>query len=303
MPAARTSHAFGMPISATADFELEELGHAAPRPDPTRLLLDPDAVERRWVGADARRVGGVGLPGAEVLTVDFDASRGYLVRDADGAAHLVSGDGTEVLCTPAGAWRDLLVGQLLPIASTLRGFEVLHASGVVVDGRAVLVSGPPGAGKSSVALRLVLDGGTLLSDDAVAVDDGLVAHPGSNALRLRPAEEALLLASARGALEPRGDRDGRTRYLAPRAPASPIGMLVLVDPTSDEGPATREVHAAMAAQLLGASFSRAIRTPDRLLRQLDRMARLARDVPVLAVRGRAFASATALAAHLRELVR
>ena len=47
--------------------------------------------------------------------------------------------------------------------------ENLHASSVAVDGRAVLISGPSGSGKSDLALRLLDRGFTLVSDDRTIV--------------------------------------------------------------------------------------------------------------------------------------
>jgi serine kinase of HPr protein (carbohydrate metabolism regulator) len=43
--------------------------------------------------------------------------------------------------------------------------ETLHASTVALDGRAVMISGPSGSGKSDLALRLIDRGFTLVSDD------------------------------------------------------------------------------------------------------------------------------------------
>jgi serine kinase of HPr protein (carbohydrate metabolism regulator) len=47
--------------------------------------------------------------------------------------------------------------------------ETLHASTVALDGRAVMISGPSGSGKSDLALRLLDRGFTLVSDDQTIV--------------------------------------------------------------------------------------------------------------------------------------
>jgi serine kinase of HPr protein (carbohydrate metabolism regulator) len=47
--------------------------------------------------------------------------------------------------------------------------ETIHASTVAIDGRAVLIGGLSGAGKSDLALRLVDRGFTLVSDDQTIV--------------------------------------------------------------------------------------------------------------------------------------
>jgi serine kinase of HPr protein (carbohydrate metabolism regulator) len=47
--------------------------------------------------------------------------------------------------------------------------ETVHASSVAIDGRAVLIMGPSGSGKSDLALRLLDRGFTLVSDDQTVV--------------------------------------------------------------------------------------------------------------------------------------
>ena len=44
---------------------------------------------------------------------------------------------------------------------------LVHATAVALDGEAVLLRGPPGAGKSDLALRLIDAGGALVADDQV----------------------------------------------------------------------------------------------------------------------------------------
>lgn len=66
--------------------------------------------------------------------------------------------------------------------------ETLHATAVAIDGRAVLLEGMSGVGKSDLALRLIDRGATLVSDDytlVVRAGEALVArNPGAMAGRI-----------------------------------------------------------------------------------------------------------------------
>jgi serine kinase of HPr protein (carbohydrate metabolism regulator) len=58
--------------------------------------------------------------------------------------------------------------------------ETLHASTIAIDGRAVLIEGRSGSGKSDLALRLIDRGAKLVSDDYTLVlrqGTGLIARP------------------------------------------------------------------------------------------------------------------------------
>ncbi len=60
---------------------------------------------------------------------------------------------------------------------------LIHATCVVLKGKAVLLSGLAGIGKSDLALRLIDEGATLLSDDQTllrSTKEGLVAEPPSS---------------------------------------------------------------------------------------------------------------------------
>jgi serine kinase of HPr protein (carbohydrate metabolism regulator) len=56
-----------------------------------------------------------------------------------------------------------------PSAAPRISAETVHASTVATDGRAVVILGPSGSGKSDLALRLLDRGFTLVSDDQTVV--------------------------------------------------------------------------------------------------------------------------------------
>lgn len=70
--------------------------------------------------------------------------------------------------------------------------ETVHASTVAIEGRAVLITGPSGSGKSDLTLRLLDRGFTLVSDDQT-----IVKKNGSRLCASAPA-------TIRGKLEIRG---------------------------------------------------------------------------------------------------
>lgn len=60
---------------------------------------------------------------------------------------------------------------------------IFSASVVAVEGRALAIEGPPGSGKSSLALALIERGAELIGDDGVTLtrkDDALIASPPPN---------------------------------------------------------------------------------------------------------------------------
>lgn len=60
---------------------------------------------------------------------------------------------------------------------------LLQATAIAIEGRALVIEGPPGSGKSSLGLSLIDRGATLIGDDGVTLErDGrrLIASPPPN---------------------------------------------------------------------------------------------------------------------------
>jgi serine kinase of HPr protein (carbohydrate metabolism regulator) len=61
------------------------------------------------------------------------------------------------------------MNQMIPERGPRLSAETVHGSTVAIGGRAVLITGPSGSGKSDLTLRLVDRGFTLVSDDQTIV--------------------------------------------------------------------------------------------------------------------------------------
>jgi hypothetical protein len=100
-----------------------------------------------------------------------------------GSLHYVFGDGAEFVIESGGqrviaAWPDempvedalcYLKGPIFGGLLRLRGTVCLHASAILVHGRAIAIAGACGAGKSTTAAWCARSGGTVLTDDILPV--------------------------------------------------------------------------------------------------------------------------------------
>lgn len=98
--------------------------------------------------------------------------------------------------------------------------ETMHATSVAHDGRAVLLCGVSGAGKSDLALRLIDRGFQLVSDDQTII--ARVGAPGQPLQLMTRAPETI-----RGKLEVRGIG------IIDLPPAAEARVALIVDLTSD----------------------------------------------------------------------
>ena len=278
-------------------------------------IVSPAALTRSW---SAR--GGEPLIRSPVtrgdprLTLDVHPHGGYLVR-ADGfGVYLVDPDGRRILLAPGRIenwrWQRLVTAQVIPAAALLQGLELFHASAVQLDGRVLAFAGASGAGKTTLAVSLLLAGGTFVADDVLALEregDAVIAHPGPALMNVRESTMRLLDACDRARLGVElGRDDGGTRLRVRRkAQARPLHAIYLLRRRlgGRGGVRVERLSPPNPAQLLGAGFGSAIRTPDRLVRRLDLCAHLARRIPVFELEAPAQGPPRALAEALLEHAR
>lgn len=117
----------------------------------------------------------------------------------------------------AAAFHHAILDQFLPRLLAGDGALMLHAAAVVgADGRALLILGETGCGKSTLCAALVRAGARLLTDDCVrvAVDaGGARAIPGYPGIRLLPDSLAALYGNDVPATVPMADYTAKRRIL------------------------------------------------------------------------------------------
>lgn len=286
------ARAFGLELESSFEIAGVTPGPAHNGVPAVRLDLATRAeLLAAWSPAEPRRISSRRLPDGRVaVSIDADEGEGYLIRAMGFGCFWLSADASRIRCAPLRIapwrWQRFLVGQVLPLAAVLRGLEVFHASAVVVRGGALTFIGPSTAGKTSLALNLLLRGARFLTDDVLALsaagDGGVIAHPGVGLASLRHEADELLSPDERRRLGRRVGRDpDASRVAVPcHGAAVPLRHAFLLERRA-RGPLAIERESPVDPRLLlGGSFNFVITTPKRLTNQLDLCARVANTVVV-----------------------
>jgi hypothetical protein len=227
---------YGLTLSSTLRFP-ELTPGAARRPALTFRASAERFDPRGWRSGPARL-----LPdGRPSLTVAARAGA-YALRFPNRADFVLDPQGRSIIGyrggrTALGAFRHLLLDQVLPLVLSHRGTTVLHASGFACHAGAVALIGATGVGKSTLAASFGADGWPLIADDAVVLRQqrGVVstipAYPG---LRVWP-DALAAVGLERGAT--RLSRDSNKRRIAGSGGAvvflrrtAPLRRVYLLDP-------------------------------------------------------------------------
>lgn len=184
--------------------------------------------------------------GPPYVVVRRDATLGFWFRYADGTEFVLDREGTSIRAwwAEASTLEDTsmyLLGPLLGFALRLRGVLALHASAVLIDGRALALIGPGGAGKSTTAAAFAAAGVPVLSDDVVAVrviDGVAMAYPSYRVLRLWDESEKILFGTMGQLPRLTPTWDKRALPLGREFPfhdkPAPLGDLFLLASRSDD---------------------------------------------------------------------
>jgi hypothetical protein len=274
---------FGLDVRANRPLPFLETARAAPTGRDFEIALSVDGEEPDWPGgeliSDERQP-----DGSIVFQIERGADADYRIWGPGHGSTVISGGGRQLRAAPENgdmdAWQRMLVAQVLPFAAVLRGLEVLHAGAVEMNGGAVALLGPSGAGKTSLALALCHGGATFLADDVLALErrDGeLVGHPGAPMAGIDHAEADRLRAEGKAEREELAvnSRERVTRVAVGGEPAS-LRALFFLDRRSDGPSSPRFEPMGDALPLLGATFNFVLATPERLQSLLEVCALAAR---------------------------
>jgi hypothetical protein len=220
-------------LSIASAIELPELEvRRLPDLGPSEVTIAWGRVPQSMPGA-IESVEGFEIAGDRILVAIDEVGR-YLVERGERITVEPDEEGPEELV------RLFLYGAAFSALAQQRGLMALHASAVVVGGRAIAFAGRTLQGKSTLASALGSLGHAILADDKVVIEPGpcgtLVAHPGPPALSLF--EEA-----AQSSGQPTTARTsdlvkfGKHMYLVPWLCASepaPVAAICFLDWTDGE---------------------------------------------------------------------
>jgi hypothetical protein len=210
---------------------------------------------------------------------------------------LVTCDGLRIMCRPEDgssleSFQVYMLGQALSFALVKQHLEPLHATVVVVDGRAVAFLGSHAYGKSTLAACFLEAGHQLLTDDLFVIAQShhqTLAYPGPARIKLFPKIARRFLGHIAGSARMNEDTEKLIlpldEYLTCASPVTLAAIYSLSTPrdacrTLDVSIEPLSPRAAFV-ELISATFNRRLVSPQRLARQFDTMARLADRVPVM----------------------
>lgn len=223
---------------------------------------------------------------------------------------LVSPDGRSVACrklerASVESFQTYLLGQVLSFALVKQGHEPLHATAVVVNGRAVALLGDCGHGKSTLAASFVEAGHQVLTDDLLSIREiGKTCHgfPGPPRLKLFPEVARRFLPRQADGVPMNPDGAKLIVPLEPHQVSArplPLHALYILD-RSESGISLTDLAGTQSLlELIRGTFNRRLTNPGRLRQQFIHAQWLVSRVPT---RRLAYPRDMDLLPHVREAI-
>jgi hypothetical protein len=218
----------------------------------------------------------------------------------------IASDGRAIVCGPRGGtffeayksdllsepYISYLISFALSFALLRIGDETLHATVIESGGQAIGFLGNSGAGKSTLASYFLRKGSRLITDDLLRVtfrDQSVMAHPGPQRIKLFPdgAAEFMQRETCTVAVNPFTTK----QLLVPAADqrmakGAPLRALYLLDyPEKSDQINSIEVERLRSGEatlsVIASTFNAAVKTPERLGRQLRFVGQILSKIPIL----------------------
>ena len=231
---------------------------------------------------------------AFVLTA-FGGTQFFRLDYSDGTRFVVNAAATHIwgAAGPSQTMEDLstyFLGPVLGFVLRRRGITALHGSSVCVDGRAIILTGEAGAGKSTSAAALALRGLAVLCEDVAAIHEqhgAFFVRPGYPRVCLWPESVAMLLGQPESL--PRIAPNWEKCYLplddAPARHAScdqPLGAIyILATRDSHAAPRIEEVNGRdILVELVQSTYMNWLLDRQQRAQEFELLSRLASQIPV-----------------------
>lgn len=178
-----------------------------------------------------------------------------------------------------------LIGQVLSVALLQKRIESLHASAVAVDGKAIVLVGNCGSGKSTLTAALIGAGASLITDDLLVLDrtvnDRLTALSGARRLKLHPDTAARVgLTFDSIAMD---DGSGKRVYDIPSerftSTPTPVHSVIVLRPHARDVSLTRMDNIRAVREVIAATFNPLQNDARRLKLLLDNARAVVGAVP------------------------
>jgi hypothetical protein len=275
--------AYGLGVHSTFELPVSE---ACSRERPPSLALQLSSatdVGRCWSGPSGPPEWQTMFPGDCHVRFERGHDGDHLLTFGRRARFHLDQGGGQLLCAPSESarleWQRFLLETALCCASSIRGFEALHASAVGTPAGTVAFVAARGAGKSTLAAELVARGHTLVCDDVLALsrDEGeILAHPGPPLMTLA-AETAAACGLGEALDAPAEDGTQWVRVPRPEAGAASLAAIFILERHRSLEP--RPVAESCRPGRLAPHTLSLSRDPARALSRLGLLRELAASVP------------------------